>query len=261
MDGPDHGGLFCAFPVGSHTARCFSALGAGMPVVRKIKKVPGRIATVVLDGVHMRVSVAAKLCGVCIDTIARRRKTYGSIMTTEQVAKHKHAKKDREAKHRMKNDSPMIKRHGRITTFSEMSSESGVSVQTLYDRWKRLGRPQDIPDSMLGPPATKGWTRIKITFDGQIIAISALAALIGQSRSSIYRKIAVHGAALKTEHFQPQQQGKAKEDAEDKPSAPWSPVAQRQPVHDPNDRSPGWCERKYDFLRNSGVRKSDAASS
>jgi hypothetical protein len=137
----------------------------------------------------------------------------------------------------------IIRFRGNATTFLELSRRFGIHHQTLADRWKRAGGPEDIPDEMLIPPAAGKPALIRMTLDGEQTSVSDLAQIAGVSVSTIYRLVQKIGPDLEMRHLL--NRGGVQRKAVER-------IKTVVPPWDPNDRAPGWCERKYDFLRNAG---------
>jgi predicted DNA-binding transcriptional regulator AlpA len=143
----------------------------------------------------------------------------------------------------MRGHNPRIIHYrGSLTSIADLSKLSGINYQTLYDRWKRLGFPDDAPESMLAAPVQCVKVSGIVTLDGEPISIRALMKVSGMTVSTVYRVIKEQGSNLTTDSIR-----------KDRSSS--ETIKIDVPEYDPNDRSPGWCERKYDFLRNAGIRR------
>jgi hypothetical protein len=149
----------------------------------------------------------------------------------------------------------VVEYQGVIVSLLELARIKGFNLQTIVDRWHRLGRPQVVDDAGLFYPAAIGSaSALTLTLNGQPTDIHALVKLTGLSVPMVYKRIKEHGHDLLSEHLHVNRskQQRARGAHHNKRLAAKEAEAADKRGYDPADRSPGWCERKYDFLRRAG---------
>jgi len=151
----------------------------------------------------------------------------------------------------------IIRYQGELTTIAELSARYTIHYQTLSDRWRKLGYPENVPESMLLPAVTGG-AGMSLTLEGRPVTMQELVRRSGLTRTTLYRRIKIHGQALRHEHIEckdrVRQQNATLANRGEVKRREFDPLALEIPPYDPDDRAPGWCERKYEFLRKTGTR-------
>lgn len=158
-------------------------------------------------------------------------------------------------------DEIQLSYQGQCTTFAALSRITGMSVGVLYARWKRIGKPHEIPESILGV-ACKKTLPYQITLDGDPVTVRRLEFRFGLGKSSIKKKIKLHSGVLLTEHFQ-----ETKKAVKETPISPVqvktvkaTPKPKKKIVAE--DRSPGWLERReFPKAGDNGFCKVEVANS
>lgn len=134
------------------------------------------------------------------------------------------------------------------TTFATLSKISGVCITTLHSRWRKMGRPSNVPDEMMGPSRAKGRDAV-ITLDGQPTTIKKLMTLFRMGKSTVAKKVKLRKGKMLTKHFV--NKNRSPTVAKSKPSR----------VVFKEDRSPGWLERReFPNTGNNGFCKVDRSN-
>jgi hypothetical protein len=137
-----------------------------------------------------------------------------------------------------------------------LARQKGFHEQTIIDRWIKQGKPGVVTDESLFYPAVIGGSNgMQVTLEGKLTTVRELVKKTGLSEPSVYKRLQKYGPDLRHEHLH------VDDSRRNRALGAWR--ARKQPAavrekkqygYDPEDRSPGWCERKYDFLKNAGAK-------